>query len=210
MSIKILSYFDVSIECNIIENYSDTLVVLLPGIGYTCQRSLLDYSKKLAAEMGFDVLPIEYGFQIARKQVNHSDEFNIVIRECREILLKALGTEGKYKKIVFIGKSIGTLIQSSISEKLVNYKVKNIYLTPVTETIKIGIKEDSLVISGNADPLINKQAIEQLRNNENITFMEIDNADHSLNVKNDVIKSIDVLNSIIKNEKEFLKSVITL
>ena len=202
MSIKILSYFEVNVECSIIEKYSNTLVVILPGIGYTCDKALLDYSKKLACELGYDVLPIEYGFQVARKQMVHLDEFNIVIKETKEILLKAL--DEKYKNIIFIGKSIGTLIQASIQSGLTNYEIKNVYLTPISETVKVGIKDNSLVISGNADPMINSQSLEALRNNKNIKYIEIDGADHSLNIRNDILKSIEILGTIIKIEKEYL------
>lgn len=205
MNIRMLSHFKVSLDCNLIENYSDTLVVLLPGIGYTGDRPLLDYSKRLAVEMRYDVLSIEYGFQVARIPLNHSDEFSIVVRETREIILKALND--RYKKIIFIGKSIGTLVQASIEEKLVKYNIFNIYLTPVSETIKVGVKENSLVIAGNNDPMINDEALNKLREMSNIEFLEIEGADHSLNIKDDVMKSIDVLKNVIDAEKNYLNSI---
>ena len=205
MNIKMLSYFKVNLDCNLIENYSDTLVVLLPGIGYTGDRPLMDYSKRLASEMRYDVLSIEYGFQVARTSLNHSDEFSIVIRETREIILKALND--KYRKIVFIGKSIGTLVQTSIEEKLAKYETFNIYLTPVSETIKVGIKESSLIIAGNNDPMINNDALHKLREMSNVKFLEIEGADHSLNIKNDTMKSIDVLKKVIEAERNYLNSI---
>ena len=196
MNIKMLSYFKVNLDCNLIENYSDTLVVLLPGIGYTGDRPLMDYSKRLASEMRYDVLSMEYGFQVARTSLNHSDEFSIVIRETREIILKALND--KYRKIVFIGKSIGTLVQTSIEEKLAKYETFNIYLTPVSETIKVGIKEN---------PMINNDALHKLREMSNVKFLEIEGADHSLNIKNDTMKSIDVLKKVIEAERNYLNSI---
>lgn len=155
--------------------------------------------------MRYDVLSIEYGFQVARIPLNHSDEFSIVVRETREIILKALND--RYKKIIFIGKSIGTLVQASIEEKLVKYNIFNIYLTPVSETIKVGVKENSLVIAGNNDPMINDEALNKLREMSNIEFLEIEGADHSLNIKDDVMKSIDVLKNVIDAEKNYLNSI---
>ena len=205
MNIKMLSHFKVNIDCNLIENYSDTLVVLLPGIGYICDRPLLDYSKRLAIEMRYDVLSIEYGFQAARTSLDNSDEFSIVIRETREIILKALND--KYRNLVFIGKSIGTLVQASIEEKLAKYEMFNIYLTPVSETIKVGIKENSLIIAGNNDPMINNDALHKLREMSDVEFLEIEGADHSLNIKDDTMKSIDVLKKVIEAEKNYLNSI---
>lgn len=45
---EIESYFGVTLESNIIKQDSNTLVVLLPGIGYTLDRPLMDYSKKIS------------------------------------------------------------------------------------------------------------------------------------------------------------------
>ena len=37
------------------------IAVLFPGIGYTCEKPLLYYSAKLAAEAGFEVVRVPYG-----------------------------------------------------------------------------------------------------------------------------------------------------
>ena len=199
-----ISYFDVQIECNVIENNSETLVVLFPGIGYTCDKALLYYSKILSTEIGFDVLPLEYGFQIARKKTINSEEFSIVIRECRDIITKSLNDT--YKNIIFIGKSIGTLIQTAIEEKFVRYNIRNIYLTPVSETVKVGIKKNSLVVSGNCDPMINEEAVKMLEDNNEIVLKIIDKANHSLNIKDDVLGTIEALKEVIEIERKFLKN----
>ena len=72
------SSYDVYLESKVIENKSDILAVILPGIGYTLDRPILDYSKKLCLELGYDVLPIEYGFQAARKEFD-KEKFQIVV-----------------------------------------------------------------------------------------------------------------------------------
>ena len=37
------------------------IAVLFPGIGYTCDRSLLYYAGKLAASLGYEVVRVPYG-----------------------------------------------------------------------------------------------------------------------------------------------------
>lgn len=81
----IISYWGVNLENEVISNKSDTLAVILPGIGYTADRPLLDYSKKLALELGYDVLQIEYGFQAARKILDRENEFKYVKEESIKI-----------------------------------------------------------------------------------------------------------------------------
>lgn len=203
------SYFGVTLESSVISQKGSTLAVLLPGMGYTQDRALLDFSKKLCIQYGYDVLPIEYGFQknnskISLKEVR--DKFEIVVDECSKLLNISLNSQ--YKRILFIGKSIGTAVQNCLCNNIdSSYDVKNIYLTPVDETIKLGIKENSLVISGSSDPLLSKENFEKLQDMKNIEFMCIDKGDHSLNIKGDVINSIENLKMIIEAEKSFLDKI---
>ncbi len=66
-------------------NESDTLAIILPGLGYTLDKALLDYSKQLILDLKFDYLGIEYGFQVSREDFNRHDENDI-----RELLLETL------------------------------------------------------------------------------------------------------------------------
>lgn len=199
----IISHWGVNLKGKVISRESDTLAVILPGIGYTVDRPLMDYSKKLALELGYDVLQIEYGFQIVRKILDRENEFQYVKRESIEIFKNALNDN--YKKIIFISKSIGTIINTILCNEVKGCEVKNIYLTPVNETLKVGVKENSLVISGTSDPLINKEAIEVIRKVKGVNLIEIKNADHSLNINGSVLESIEILNKVIKAEKDYLK-----
>ncbi|EHI99464.1 hypothetical protein CDLVIII_2868 [Clostridium sp. DL-VIII] len=199
----IISYWGVDLEDKIISKESGTLAVILPGIGYTVDRPLLDYSKKLALELGYDVLQIEYGFQVARKILDRENEFKYVKEESIEIFKNAL--ENDYKKIVFISKSIGTIVHTILCNEAKECEIKNIYLTPVNETLKVGIKENSLVVSGTSDPLINKETIEIIRKIKGVNLMKIKNGDHSLNIKGSVLESIEVLNKVIRAEKDYLE-----
>lgn len=133
----------------------------MPGIGYTLDRPLLDYSKKLALELGYDVLSLEYGFQIARKNLLVEKELKHLIDESICIFKSAL--KGNYTKIVFISKSIGTIVHTLLCDEISGYEVKHIYLTPIDNTLKVGIKEKSLVITGTDDSLINKESIEEIK-----------------------------------------------
>lgn len=199
---EIESYFGVTLESNIIKQDSNTLVVLLPGIGYTLDRPLMDYSKKLALELKYDVLPIEYGFQVARKEFNKEKDFTILLQE--SVKQFNLAVNKTYIEIIFIGKSLGTIIQNFLNHEVKEFRVKNIYLTPVNKTYEVGMAENSLVISGTNDPLINKETRINIRKLDGVKFIDIEGGDHSLNIKDDIIKSIENLKKVIKLEKEYL------
>jgi predicted alpha/beta-hydrolase family hydrolase len=198
----IKSYWGVNLESNVISQGSTILVVLMPGIGYTLNRPLMDYSKKLALQLGYDILSLEYGFQIARKDLNREEELQYLINESMHIFKSALNDS--YKKIVFISKSIGTIIHTLLCNEIDNYEVKNIYLTPINETLKVGIKENSLVISGTNDPLISIETINEIRKIKGINIIEVKGGDHSLNITGNILGSIEVLYKVIGAEKEYL------
>ena len=75
------SYWGMNLKPLVIGKGSDTLAVILPGIGYTLDRVTLEYSSNLALQLGFDVLKIEYGFQVGRGEFHPDVEFNIIAEE---------------------------------------------------------------------------------------------------------------------------------
>lgn len=205
---KINSYYGITLESRVIDQNSNVLAVLLPGMGYTLDRSLMDYSKNLAVEKGYDVLPIEYGFQAVRKKIDkdNMEDVEVAINESYELL--KLSLEIRYEKVIFIGKSLGTVVQRMLEEKIrkENYdgEIINIYLTPIDKTCELGIKENSLVVCGTKDPMITSENREKLSHMSNINYIEVDGAGHSLAIKNDVMRSIEALKTVIYAEKEFI------
>ncbi|EKQ56923.1 alpha/beta hydrolase [Clostridium sp. Maddingley MBC34-26] len=201
----IYSYWGISLECEMIKQNSNVLVVLLPGIGYSLDRPLLDYSKKLALQLGYDVLPIKYGFQIAGKKLDRENELKYIIQESMGIFKIAMNDD--YKKVIFISKSIGTIVHACLCNKVKTLEIKNIYLTPINETLNYGIEEDSLIITGTMDPLINKETVKEIKKIKDVSVIQIENGDHSLNIKNDVLSSIEVLCKVIEAEKKYLNDL---
>lgn len=191
-------------------NNSETLVIALPGLGYTLEKSLLDYSKQLVLDLKLDYLGVEYGFQISREKFNKSDENDIreLFLESLDIIFSALELR-KYKNIVFIGKSLGTVLQNKLRkevEKRFEVNIKNIYLTPINETLEEELDLNGLVITGTNDSLISLDNLEKIKL-EKIKITEIDGAGHSLCIKGNVIESIRALEIIINNIKEYIEKI---
>ena len=199
------SFWNVEINNKIINNNSNKLAILLPGINYSTDRPLMDYSKRLVMEMNYDVLAIDYGFQIARKCFNKDTEINIIIHESIEVLREALkDINKKYEEILIIGKSIGTIVQIHMQKEFnKGINIRNIYLTPIEKTFELGINK-SLVITGTNDTWISKESISKIHNINDVKLVVIEGANHSLNINGDILKSIDVIKSVIKVEKEYI------
>ncbi|MDZ5252530.1 alpha/beta hydrolase [Clostridium sp. LIBA-8841] len=193
-------------------NESETLVILLPGLGYTLDKAILDYSKQLVLDLNYDCLGIEYGFQVSRETFNRHDEEDIreLFLESLDVVFSALEFRtGKYKNIVIIGKSLGTVLQNKIGEeikKVYNIEVKNIYLTPINETFKDNINKESLIITGTKDALISSDNLEKIKE-EKFNVLEIEDAGHSLCIKGNVLESIRALELIIKVIKNYLEKI---
>ena len=168
-------------------NESDTLAIILPGLGYTLDKALLDYSKQLILDFKFDCLGIEYGFQVSREAFNRQDENDI-----RELLLETLD-------IIFSALELRKEIKENY-----NINIKNIYLTPINETFKEKLDKEGLIITGTKDTLISSENLEKIKS-EGLRVLEIEDAGHSLCIKGNVLKSIKALEIIIENIKDYVE-----
>ena len=196
------SHWGVELIPTLIKQGSDTLAVILPGIGYTIDRVTLEYSSELALKLGFDLLKVEYGFQVARKEFNVEKEFDIIVEETLEIVENAL--DESYKNIVIIGKSIGTCVQNLLNNRIKGYNIENVYISPINKTVEMGIKENSLVITGTKDPLLSKENLEKIKDISGADLVTIKDGNHALNIEKDPIKSLRSQTEVI----EFIEGVL--
>ncbi|WP_338596270.1 alpha/beta hydrolase [Clostridium baratii] len=196
------SHWGVELIPILIKQDSDTLAVILPGIGYTIDRVTLEYSSELSLKLGFDLLKVEYGFQVARKEFNVEKEFDIIVEETLEIVQNALNES--YKNIVIIGKSIGTCVQNLLNDRIEGYNIENIYISPINKTVEMGIKENSLVITGTKDPLLSKENLEKIKDISGADLVTIKDGNHALNIEKDPIKSLRSQTEVIEFMEGFL------
>ena len=87
------------------------LAVFFPGIGYTVDKPLMHYSRRLAAGLGYDVKPLPYsGFppKILGDANKKLASFEIALNQSLEMLSET--DMSAYEDILFVGKSIGTIV----------------------------------------------------------------------------------------------------
>lgn len=199
--VPLKSQWGVTLENICIEQNSDTLVVILPGEGYSNMKPIMYYTQKITSELGLDVICIDYGFQISHKDFDIQTELDIVIGETKDVLKKCL--DKNYKNIVFIGKSLGTIIQNKLSKGLIDYEQIHIYLTPVDKTFENTINYPCLVITGTADNKINSSNMIKIGKMKNIELIKIYRGNHRLECS-DALKSIEMLNETMKMLRKFI------
>ncbi|WP_053984494.1 alpha/beta hydrolase [Niameybacter massiliensis] len=202
MTTSLKSHWGIDLNSRFVNKNSDTLCVILPGIAYYLDRSYLDYSKQLSCELGFDTLEVEYGFQTAKAAFSVPDEFDIIVKETIQVVESKL--EKEYKKIVIIGKSIGTCVQIALNKHLEGKDITNIYISPIDKTVGLGITENAFVITSSSDPLLSNENFESLKTIAGITLTNVEGANHALDLENNVLGTIDALKTYIQDARTFL------
>lgn len=201
----IKSYWGVELNPRFEDLGSKKLCIILPGIGYYLDRSYLDYSKQLAKELGYDILEVEYGYQINRSKFNIEKEFSIMVSETLEVIDNSLNKE--YEELLIIGKSIGTSVQHFVNKDLKSRfkKVSNIYISPIDKTLnEFGLEKNSLVIIGDVDPLLSDKNRKRIEEREDLESFVISGANHPLDIKNNVMETVNALKESLEAEYNYI------
>jgi hypothetical protein len=120
-----------------------------------------------------------------------------------------------YRDIIFIGKSMGTSIISRLfTDEEIMKKSSFILITPGTEWNRIlkkiiTIDNAMLVIGSMADRNYKIEGLEELYKRQNIKVLEIEGANHILEIGK-VDQDIEILKTVIKTIEEFIKRGIRL
>lgn len=199
-SIVMSSHWGREVRHKLIAQGSKVLAVVFPGQNYSAERPLLDYAGKLAREYGCDLLLLEYGYQAARVSFKR-EEIDIVAEECKI----ALASLPDYEQLLFISKSMGTIIAGKVaSEPGMGEKVSHLFLTPVPESLPFIRQSRGSVIYGGSDPMFTGQHPAELSNMKQVRVYRIDDANHALEVDS-VNESLAVLLVIINFYHEFFR-----
>ena len=128
-------------------------VVLFPGIGYTADRPLLYYARKLAERQGYDrTVSVQYvyrGGNIRGNQEKMREAFAELYRQA-EAALSEISWED-CSGILFISKSIGTVIAAAYAQSH-GIKAKHLLYTPLAETFRFAGAFQAAEPSRSAEP----------------------------------------------------------
>ena len=177
--------------------------VLFPGIGYHCDKPLLYYSQKLAKEHGYkEIISLKYSYtgkNIRGNKEKMQEVFEILYQQAEKQL--EVIDFSKYEEILFISKSVGTVISSAYAQK---YKIKcrQILYTPLEETYSFE-HPDAIAFLGTSDPWSDTAKVKILSDKQNVPIYMYEKADHSLET-GDIIKDIEALHDLMQKTKKNL------
>lgn len=181
----------------------EKIAIIFPGIGYHCDKPLLYYSRKLVKEYGYEeIISLKYSY--TGKNIRGNKE---KMQEVFEILYQQVEKQletinfSKYEEVVFISKSVGTIISSAYAQK---YKIKcrQILYTPLEETYRFE-HPDAIAFLGTSDPWSDTAKVETLSKKQNVPIYMYKNAEHSLET-GDIIKNIETLQDVMEKTKKYL------
>lgn len=174
-------------------NDSDTLVIMLPGYGYQVTQPLFHYLTGMYFKLNYDILKINYGFQLAQVDIEFQTDIPIIVSEINQVLESIKS----YQKVIIIGKSMGTLFIEELARKFEH--VVKIYMTPTDNTLPTHIDLNALYIYGTADTLISESSMVRLLGAERLI---IKHANHGLQT-NDWETDLENMKLIVKTIENF-------
>ena len=193
------------------EGAIDHLAVLLPGFGYTLDMPLFYYAENLLLKRGSDVLRVEYAY-------NKHPEFQTLPAPERHRWLLADTTaawraalgQRAYKRVVLIGKSLGTLAMGHLlTAPDPPASMGAVWLTPLLaeEPLRQQIRRyggPSLFVIGTADPHFDPVVLEEMQVATIGEAVVVRNADHGIDIPGDPIASIRAVERVVAALSRFL------
>ena len=181
------------------------IAVYFPGIGYHCDKPLLYYSRNAACELGYENYKnVAYTYKAGNIRGNEEK-----MKEAYETLFLQTQAEladfvwSDYDDVLFVSKSIGTIIAASYAEKYNLKCIKHILYTPLAQTYLFA-PSHAIGFIGTADPWSDTAEIIRLSKANQIPLTVYKGCNHSLECK-DTLKNLENLKDIMQRTVNFCK-----
>lgn len=182
------------------------LAVYFPGIGYHCDKPLLYYSRKIACGLGYEkYININYSYNAGNIRGNDKkmqEAYDTLFLQAETKLADISWSE--YDDVLFVSKSIGTIIAASYAKKYKLENARHILYTPLAQTYLFA-PDHGIAFMGTADPWSDTDEILQLSNTAHIPLTVYEGCNHSLECA-DTLKNIENLKDIMQKTMEFCRN----
>lgn len=188
---------------------TNKLAIFFPGIGYHCDKPLLYYSRKLADEAGYkSILTLDYSLAGSNITGNIRDDkkkmqqaFHLLYEQAAKQLSSVNWSD--YDEILFVSKSIGTVIASAYAQNE-HISCHQILYTPLYETYLFS-PQNAIAFLGTSDPWSDIEKVTGISRGQKIPLFLYPDANHSLETK-DTLDNIKTLRNVMEETKRFLTS----
>lgn len=186
---------------------SDTLVILLPGYGYTNDSPMFRYTTGLCLEIGVNILEINYDYRDER--YDSVDVSKVIVEDVRLVIDQVLHTYSVQQYII-VGKSLGTIAMASELTRKVFHDAKLVWLTPLLKQDDIyeailSHKGKQLVLMGTADQHYVGERMKHLGQLALTELKIVEQMNHSLEYTGDTYGSLTLLESLLRTVEKFIQ-----
>lgn len=196
-------FFDQSSSAN-------TLAMILPGMRYTCDMPLLYYTTETLLIKGYDVLQLWADYDQPEFQKSTQAEQAQCLMGDSLALLETVEGNNRYQRLILVGKSLGTLSMTfllNMNENLT--KETTIWLTPLLNLAPVAqavqnLKAQAFLAGSSSDSTFDAEAVNQIQSMSNVTVEVVADADHSLEIPDNMEKSVLVLSQVMNSLNSFL------
>lgn len=188
-------------------------VVMLPGLGYTCDMPAFYYLEEMALDLGAAVLRLAPAYNEDERFTRWplDDQQRDWLRDDIDASLTALLAVHDVPRLTIIAKSLTTIgLAAADWSKLAgpDRTVRLVWLTPVLRdavvVARLGTTDvPSLVAIGSADHHFDQAVIDRLSTLPHVTFNLIDGADHSFDQRGDIQRSLGNILQVVEGVRAF-------
>ena len=170
------------------------IVISFPGIR-RCEIPLLYFASKHYEDMGYEKVFINYP-ALGESNVD-------ALLENTEKALQTINF-AEYESIVFVAKSIGTVVACKLKEK---YQIPALLIlfTPIDETLPYIHKKNDilLVAAGDKDRHLDSEQLSRLCEKENINYYIEPGVGHRMEVEGDLRRNLEIVHNVISKIRMF-------
>ncbi len=183
------------------------LALFFPGIGYTVDKPLMHYCRKLASDAGYEIKLLPYtGFphKVMGDMEKMRESCLIALAQTREMLSDV--DLAACDDLLLVGKSIGTVAAAETASRCqLTEHIRFILYTPLEETFSFPLGK-GIVFTGSADPWVREGRIPELCRQRNMPCHVISGANHSLET-GFVTEDLENLKKIMKKTEKFIRDL---
>ena len=183
------------------------LAIFFPGIGYHADKPLLYYSRKLAGEAGYEQIVLKYDYQAGNIRGNKAKmeaAFHALYAQAEAQLADV--DFSSYEEMLFVSKSVGTIIASAYAQKLeeagTKAELRHILYTPLEATYTF-VPKHAVAFIGTADPWSDVPAVIRMSEAQGVPMHVYENANHSLETS-DTMQNLKILQDVMEKTKAII------
>lgn len=171
------------------------ILVLFPGRNYSTDAPLLYYAKKIYARNGYEVLPLSYKNPPKDSPLSIPERIAFTKENVMRVLEQV--DWPSYQDIVFLSKSMGTVLAGEAAEKL-SIPARHIFLTPLKQTLAYMTEgADCAAFAGTNDAHLNADELSRHCKRNHIPCRQYRGVGHSLEAAADHKKTLQILSDIM-------------